>query len=384
MMDEVNSWDNEYLLNTPSPDLVGFLLAKYIIEAPCLLVDQIKTRVENVQRKFTDPAFGDTFKILHSDFRFYVPFEGDEQLFKYTPSYFNYGIRAFLERHELIYVESYPFDGTDGQALAAKQSFEAWLKSVQGQLQCMRSDLARYKQDLQQNVQGQVELRRQKALRDRDMAASLGYPLKRRDGEQARRVVPLTRRTPVVPKPLPSKDPFQPEFELDMAEYEFILSVLENMAVVVERSPQRLGVLSEETLRDIFLIMLNGYYEGGATGETFNASGKTDILIRAEKKNIFIAECKFWAGPKLMQETIDQLLGYTSWRDTKTAIVLFNRNKDFTSVLKQIPVTIHAHTNYKRLLDISGESRSRYILHQPSDANREIILTVLAFDVPVT
>lgn len=41
---------------------------------------------------------------------------------------------------------------------------------------------------------------------------------------------------------------------------------------------------------------------------------QTDILIRVEDKNIFIAECKFWAGAKLLCDTIDQLLGYLSWR----------------------------------------------------------------------
>jgi hypothetical protein len=31
-------------------------------------------------------------------------------------------------------------------------------------------------------------------------------------------------------------------------------------------------------------------------------------------------------------DTIAQLLGYVSWRDTKTAIVIFNRNKNFSRV----------------------------------------------------
>jgi hypothetical protein len=60
-----------------------------------------------------------------------------------------------------------------------------------------------------------------------------------------------------------------------------------------------------------------------------SAQGKTDILIRIDGKNIFIAECKFWTGPKGFTETIDQLLGYLSWRDTKAAIVMFNRKKGF-------------------------------------------------------
>ena len=31
--------------------------------------------------------------------------------------------------------------------------------------------------------------------------------------------------------------------------------------------------------------------------------------MRSEGKNIFIAECKFWAGPSGLSEALDQLLG---------------------------------------------------------------------------
>ena len=85
-----------------------------------------------------------------------------------------------------------------------------------------------------------------------------------------------------------------------------------------------------------------------STGETFNCHGKTDILIRVKGKNIFIAECKIWRGEKGFLETIDQLLGYTSWRDTKTAILIFNKNQDFSSVLAKIRSTAKTHTCYKR------------------------------------
>ena len=96
----------------------------------------------------------------------------------------------------------------------------------------------------------------------------------------------------------------------------------------MELSPFLFRSIPEEDLRTHFLIQLNGWYEGQATGETFNLSGKTDIIIRDRDRNVFIAECKFWRGSKSLSEAIDQLLGYTSWRDTKTAIVLFNKRSE--------------------------------------------------------
>ena len=149
------------------------------------------------------------------------------------------------------------------------------------------------------------------------------------------------------------------------------------------RSGDQKRKLSEEEIRDHFLIHLNGHYEGQATGETFNQTGKTDIIIKDGGRNVFIAECKFWGGGKAFGSIIDQLLGYTSWRDTKTAIFLFNKNRDTSKVLEQIPGLVESHPNCKRgapgRLD---ETRFRYVLHQQGDRNREFYLTVCLYDIP--
>ena len=107
-------------------------------------------------------------------------------------------------------------------------------------------------------------------------------------------------------------------------------------APVIERSPNSFASLDEESIRTHFLIQLNGHYEGSATGETFNSSGKTDILIRVDNRNVFIAECKFWDGPKSFSEAIDQLLGYLSWRDSKCALLILNKRKNSSAVRKKM------------------------------------------------
>ena len=128
--------------------------------------------------------------------------------------------------------------------------------------------------------------------------------------------------------------PYEPEPVIDAEHYEHVLSVVQNMVQVMERSPSSFAHMDEEALRDHFLVQLNGQFEGRATGETFNAGGKTDILLRENGRNAFIAECKFWKGPKHYAETIDQLLGYSSWRDAKkTAILVFNRGTATSTVL---------------------------------------------------
>lgn len=169
---------------------------------------------------------------------------------------------------------------------------------------------------------------------------------------------------------------------LEMDHYEDILDTLQHMAFVIERSPSAFKSLDEETLRHHFLVQLNGRYDGAATGETFNFSGKTDILIRERGRNLFIAECKFWRGASGLLETIDQLLGYTSWRDTKTAIILFVRNKNFSEVLAQLSECLTRHPQFKRSMPVGGETRVRGVFHQSEDRHRELIITVSAFHIP--
>ena len=235
---------------------------------------------------------------------------------------------------------------------------------------------------LEQQVGQLVRERKNKLLADAHMAGAIGIPIKRRDGMPTTYSVPVERRKPKIERPPASTGKFQPEPVLALEEYENILTIVRNMVRVMEQSPKAFEKMGEEDLRTHFLVQLNGQYEGRATGETFNFQGKTDILIREEDRNVFIAECKFWHGEKQFLETIDQLLSYLSWRDTKAAVFLFNRNANFSDVLTKIGEIVPKHKYFKRDLGKRGESEFRYMFSHPDDPNRELILTVLAFDVP--
>ncbi len=114
--------------------------------------------------------------------------------------------------------------------------------------------------------------------------------------------------------------PFWREFlKLDETIYQEILKTIHETGKVFERLPSTYAGKDEESLRDHLILQLEPRFEYSSTGETFNKSGKTDILIRHQKSNIFVAECKFWGGAKKHFETIDQILSYLTWRDSKTA-----------------------------------------------------------------
>ncbi|WP_077324758.1 hypothetical protein [Virgibacillus siamensis] len=126
---------------------------------------------------------------------------------------------------------------------------------------------------------------------------------------------------------------FQPEPTLPDSTYLDILNIIHDMGKEFERKPSVYTGKEEEHLRDHFLMMLEPNFEGSATGETFNKTGKTDILLKHNSQNVFIGECKFWRGKKSLHDTISQLLSYLTWRDSKAAVIMFVKNKEFSTVL---------------------------------------------------
>ena len=272
--------------------------------------------------------------------------------------------------------------GTDLNADGVRTEIDRTIGEIQSHLTTLRGNAAGLKAQLPTQARSAIESRRQKLLADRNLVGGLGFKMKERPGTQQTFVAPEVRKKIAPTLPPASSAPYKPEPTLSNADYEHILGVLQNMVEVMERSPTAFVTMDEESIRSHFLVQLNGHYEGQATGETFNYEGKTDILVRSEGRNIFIAECKFWSGPKMLIDTIDQLLGYTSWRDTKVAVVIFNRNKDFSRVLAAIAETAKTHANFKRELPGSTETVFRYCFAHKDDKNRELSLTLLAFDVP--
>ncbi len=169
--------------------------------------------------------------------------------------------------------------------------------------------------------------------------------------------------------------------ELVQEDYSEILRVIRRMTLVMERSPAAFRRLKEEHLRDLYLVFLNGMYDGGATGETFNCNGKTDILVRDGGLNIFIAECKIWRGEKKYVDTVDQIMRYLTVRDGKAAIIVFNRNERFSEVCKKIGNASKMHPLHKSSIR-EDEDEFQYLFIHKDDPGREILMTVMIFNVP--
>ncbi len=381
----VKAIDSEALLNASPEDICNDLEQQFRIEVPVLKdlsaeMDQKEADVDvsrDPNRFIRDRS--QPFYINATEIAFFVPFEGDKELFFCRPSSYTLNPpRGEVRNGELVL----KYTRLDHDPEAVKRDYQADLNRIKQYLDWQRNQAQQFNEELKTNLRQRVTARRERLLKDKGMAAAIGIPLRRRADAPQTYAVPTVRRKPAVTTAPNATKPFRPEPALEMAEYEHILSVISNMVHVMERSPHAFRDMKEEDLRQHFLVQLNGQYEGQATGETFNFEGKTDILIRAEGRNVFIAECKFWRGPESLREAVDQLLGYASWRDTKTALLIFNREKNLSNLLARIPEVIKDHPNYKRQLGYQCETGFRFVLQHRDDPDREIIVTVLAFEVP--
>jgi hypothetical protein len=216
------------------------------------------------------------------------------------------------------------------------------------------------------------------------MMVSLGVPLKKNDDAPSTFSIPKPEiRKKISIKPTVNAQGYQPEPSLNDGYYKEILKLINDVGKNFERLPSVYKGKNEETLRDHILMMLDPHFEmGGASGETFNKAGKTDILMRYDSSVVFVAECKFWHGEKGYLATIDQLLSYLTWRDTKAAVIMFVKQKDFSTILGKIMTETGKHPNFLGFTNKADENWFNFRFHINDDPNREVKLAVLLYHIP--
>lgn len=195
--------------------------------------------------------------------------------------------------------------------------------------------------------------------------------------------VPTVKKK-VIPQPkLDITKEFSSEPTLSNSVYDDILQIIYNVGQNLERKPNLYIGKDEEGIRDQILLFLETRYEGTtATGETFNHSGKTDILLKYadDGSNLFIAECKFWRGASEYLDAINQLFDrYLTWRDTKVALIMFVDNKDFSSILDKIKENTEQHEYFDSHVCDRHESSFSYKFRLPKDKDKTVFLEVIAF-----
>ncbi|MFI2208171.1 hypothetical protein [Streptomyces sp. NPDC020141] len=371
-------WNEDALLSSPEGDVCEQLGQRFLLEP--LVLDRERITALPVKEDFAVVRqFGEESRIRQTLVSISVPFAGNPELFELQPSTHTYSPPAAMVGGNELTVEWMGPLNSDAQQI--RENLDRQLNEIQRWIDWSSAQVRAYNQAARQKMINEIQARKARLLANRNIQGALGFPMRERP-DAATYSVPITRKKIVPQRTTAPAKPFQPEPALAEAHYEAALEVLRNQRNALERAPGTSAKMGEEEIRNLLLIGLNSHFEGQAAGEVFNNTGKTDILIRVDDRHIFIGECKFWKGPKTISDTLDQLLGYLTWRDTKAALLLFIRSGVPGDVIPKAITKFREHPNYKRDGEHSTDERHDFVFHANGDTSREIKIAFLPFHLP--
>ena len=315
---------------------------------------------------------------------YHLPYTGKEFLFHCnTSSWIDWTIDVFLDDQCLCFEVYSLLSGPEEIAADIEKQAKEIMAQLKTQLENLTQEVQKYNNQLPSVVEELFKKRRQEFRDQNQVVALLGIPIKKREDLPETYAIPTPEfRKKVNIEPRVTEVGYEPEPTLDEPVYQDILQMIHDLGKGFEQLPSTYLDKGEEDLRDYIRLFLGLHFEGSTTSETFNKTGKTDILIKYENSNAFIAECKFWNGKKGYLKTITQLLGYLTWRDSKSAVVVFVRNKDLSSVLQTAEEVTPDHPNHLGFVDKKEDTWFNYRFHINGDPNREVKLGVLFFHIP--
>lgn len=385
---ELQSQSDDYILNVSASDLTDHLGSKFELDTPKFHFELSTVDIE--ERDIPGSHFPSGFTIWdeHKTFSknvfvYHVPYEGDIDLLKIRPNPTPLNIYEIEidSRKKCLLIEIIDFYG-DVEKI--KKQYQEETQRLIRTFNYLEVNCESFNRGLKTFIATEIEKRKAKVLEKKNALSSLGVPIRSNPKTSTTFAVPRPQlREKIIIKPVVHDGDFKPEPTLDSLNHRRILKIISDVGKNFERMPSTYRGKSEEDIRDHILLVLDPNFEmGSASGETFNFTGKTDISLRYDSKVVFIAECKYWKGEKTLLATIDQLLGYLTWRDSKVAIVNFVRTADFSDILEKVKSSIKKHPNFLKELPDKEETWFNYKFHLNNDRNRELDLAVISFHLP--
>lgn len=385
VIESIESENDGYLLKVNEQDYINYKISEAYIDPLEIHYSQIY--VSTVEKMIPAEYFSSLFhveagKSYKKDvIKFHIPISGNTDLLRCMPSRRLLWTMPVEIKDNVLCFEIINFSD-DSEAI--KNQKDSNINNIMQQYNNVTSEVEKYNSSLEPQLRQAFEIRKQRILKRSGIMESLGVPIKKSNNVPNTFSVPIPpkRKKISISKPEVEDKGFKPEPTLDDSTYKEILKLIHDVGKEFERLPSLYAGKEEEHLRDHFLMILEPNFQGSATGETFNKIGKTDILLRHEGKNVFIAECKFWKGENAFLDAISQLLSYLTWRDSKAAIIVFVPNKDFSSIITTAKEAAEKHPNFIRFKCITDETWINYEFHLNEDRNRLVKLSVMLYHLP--
>lgn len=341
MKKKIESFSNEEIMANDSEIMIANLFEEYRV-FPLEIYGEIFEKRNVIQQKIKRPADWfltdyyqdryvnvDGFKLSFS-----YSFSGDRDLFKCQASTYSLSGYPEIELSSdsfTICIERTVNEMHEEQAkLNIDKERDEKLKRIIDGVRYVNNDVESFNAKLREIISDEFQKRKRIVESFYEVSQMFEVPIEKT--EYSKTHVPLQRKI----SPISHNYETENSYVITDTNYLDVLSTIKHIASTFERTPASYSKLQEEELRDIILAGLNGTYKGGAFGEAFRNAGKTDICIEAQNRAAFVAECKIWKGIKLFSAAIVQLDSYLTWRDCKTALIVFVKQKNFLDVLKTV------------------------------------------------
>lgn len=362
--------------------IIDHIISSYSLAPLELLVDSktqdiVETRIDVTGNIMCIQPFGDGpiivpgYKVVVT-----VPFNGSAALFDVSPT----TTQLSYDEAEVIGNElTFALEFTESNATPddIKNAIDEKIATIQYNIENLNKNLVGFDQRVRDVVVDAVAKRFEQINKLDSIKTALNIPLEKSNNPSPLNQVKISvqKLTPLSTK----KD--EPGGTISSDDYETILETIRSMGASMETN-RASESKDEEALRDMLLVGLSASIKSGAVGgELFHKSGKTDISVPFDNKATFVAECKLWKGQKYIGEGIDQLLGYLTWRDAKTALVMFNKdNANFSDIQSKVEPIFTERSDYVHTIrQRNGEWR--FVMTKPDDNGRQIEIHVMLFDV---
>ena len=351
-------------------------------------LDEQKVQVYNHWSR-SNPYEPDYFSVDGYHIDFHIPFDGDSMLLRLKPSTYimqEFNVESIEEPSKencgsitlrLVYTVSDLKNKGENLLEFIEKQFNREFKNYEQMITYVNSDIESFNAGIRKNAMELLEKRKKKASDFSAISKALQIPMKL--SREAPNVKPIElkrveRRVVNKPKDIRREQ----EYYISDTDYENIQNIIHSQCSVMEAAPEGFSRLEEEKLRDVLISTLETHYENSVSGETFRKNGKTDIQVKFENKAAFIAECKIWHGIKKFEEAVQQLFGYTTWKDTKVALIVFNKeNKNFKSILDIVDEW--TQKNCKNKTRKNGNMWNCIVYRE--DTQSDIKLTIGVYDI---
>ncbi|MEA4811888.1 MAG: hypothetical protein VB108_04890 [Anaerolineaceae bacterium] len=382
---EVDGLSKDQFLVNSDEQIIEYVYSKMVIAPLVIYRDQMSLTEPQENRTERRDPFGDLIRLPVIRTNLTIPYTGESDLWKMQPSTFTFnpprGDYSSQRGNDQTGTLRFKMEFTQGEYTsdAINNEVERNLKTIEEYLGWIKHDIESHNPQLQNEIRSKVAQRRERLGIIQSVSKALNIPIQTREGAPGLPQLPLKQK---IIQPLSSHNNRPPEYTISNEDYENILKIIRHEGCSYERTPEPFAKHDEEELRDILMAHLNGHYHGLANGEAFRKKGKTDICIEFQNRAAFVAECKLWKGEQKLLEAVTQLLGYLTWKDSKTALIVFDKDvAGFTKIQEKIPEVLKQHPSFVRDGKAQNSSEWQMTFRSSDDPDRFITIHVFLFNL---